>query len=264
MTFDPVRKRQFWLDFALKYETEFVPDKIPPQGQPLYVSALTNCLVTGYLLGLVDRVRPTLEAVVDWMDCRPEPTIGLFNGPRDFWHDDYYALFAWRRTLGLAKWLCGRAGAELHFAQALSAEWDCWRKATPEQLDADGVLRRRRLSQYLVVALAAKEPKLGLYFYGAAGSPAFKELFALEALGAYSCLELEDGNTGKPEFIKVARPYLDAALWADLLSQGRYAEPALWMKFLFFDSGMVATPEQAIARLYDYMPDVRRPGFIPR
>ena len=57
-TFDPVRKRKFWLDFNLAYEMRFEPDEIPAKGQPLYLSTMTNSLITAYLLGLGDRVRP--------------------------------------------------------------------------------------------------------------------------------------------------------------------------------------------------------------
>ena len=261
-SFDPQRKRRFWLDFALKYETEFVPDQIPAQGQPLYVSVLTNCLVTGYLLGLTDRVRPTLEAVIGWMEGRPEPKIGLFSGPRDFWHDDYYALYAWRRTLGLAKWLCGMPGAERHFGAALSAEWDCWRKATPARRAEIAPLRRARLSEYLALALAAHQPDIGFYFFQEAGSPDIDTLPYLQLLGVYGCLRLKEKEAHKPDFIGQARQMLEAALWDDLLSEGRYTEPALWMKFLFYDSGEARTPERALARLYDFMPGVRRPDFV--
>jgi hypothetical protein len=40
-------------------------------------------------------------------------------------------------------------------------------------------------------------------------------------------------------------------------------EQALWLKAICFDSGIVETPEQAIAKAYDLMPDVPRPDFIP-
>ena len=40
-------------------------------------------------------------------------------------------------------------------------------------------------------------------------------------------------------------------------------EQALWLKAIYFDSGMVQTPEQAIAKAYDLMPGVPRPDFIP-
>ena len=264
MTFDPVRKRKFWLDFALKYETEFMPDQIPPQGQPLYVSVMTNCLVTGFLLGLADKVRPTLNDIVDWMESRPEPAMGLFNGPRDFWHDDYYALYAWRRTLGLAAWLCGRTGAEQHFGGALSAEWDCWRKATPAQLKADNGLRRPRLSEHLALALAANQPVIGLYFFQQSAPADLKDVPLLEMAGSYGCLRLKEGQAHTAVFREEVEPLLKAALWEEHLAEGRYVEPALWMKFLYYDSDIARTPERALARLYEFMPGVKRPDFVDR
>jgi hypothetical protein len=40
-------------------------------------------------------------------------------------------------------------------------------------------------------------------------------------------------------------------------------EPALWLKAIYFDSGVVQTPEQAIAKAYDSMPGTQRPDFVP-
>ena len=54
-TFDPVRKRKFWLDFNLAYEMRFEPDEMPAKGQPLYLSTRTNSLVSAYLLGILAR-----------------------------------------------------------------------------------------------------------------------------------------------------------------------------------------------------------------
>lgn len=263
-TFDPVRKRQQWLDFSLKYETEFVPDQIPPQGQPLYVSVLTNCLITGYLLGLAGRVRPTLQAIVTWMDSQPGPRRGLFCGPRDFWHDDWYAFYAWHRTLGLAKWLCGTEGAEIHFQVALAGERECWRAATPEQVEKDGGLRRTRLREHLALALAAKKPHVGALFHEAAGRPDPQELSRLQVFAIWACLRLKAGKPRDEEFAELARLAMQSALWPDFLSEGRYAEPALWMKFLFYDSGEASTPEQALLRLYDFTPGGKRPTFVDR
>ena len=41
-------------------------------------------------------------------------------------------------------------------------------------------------------------------------------------------------------------------------------KPALWLKAIYFDSGVVETPEQAIAKAYDSMPWLARPAFVPK
>src|SRR5882672_4189990 len=135
--------------FNLSYETRFEPDEIPAKGQPLYVSTMTNSLITGYLVGLVDRVQPTLKAIVKWMESRPEPDIRLFNEEWEHWRDGWYALYLWRRTLGLCKWLCGIDGAEGDFARALQAEWQGWYQAPMEDAAKDLSIRRESLTEHL-------------------------------------------------------------------------------------------------------------------
>jgi len=39
-------------------------------------------------------------------------------------------------------------------------------------------------------------------------------------------------------------------------------EPALWLKAIYWDSGVARTPEQTFARAYDSMPGIERPDFI--
>jgi hypothetical protein len=263
--FDPVRKRKFWLDFNLAYETRFEPDEIPEKGQPIYVSTLTNSLITAYLLGLGDRVRPTLLAMVLWMERRPEPEVRLFSEPWEHWHDGWYALYAWRRTLGLAKWLCGIEGAERHWASALQAEWQAWQRARPEDVGRDFHLRRESLTEHLVMALAAKVPSVGLQFRAAAG---IKTIAAdqppLLLLGQWACVFLNVFGTPDSEFFTTGNLFLRDALWPEFLSTGRLAELALWLKVLAWDTGVVRTPEEAIARAYDLMPEVTRPDFVPK
>ena len=40
-------------------------------------------------------------------------------------------------------------------------------------------------------------------------------------------------------------------------------EAALWLKAIYFDSGVAQTPEQAIAKAYDCMPGHTTSGFHP-
>lgn len=262
-TFDPVRKRKFWLDFNLAYETRFEPDDIPAKGQPIYVSTLTNSLITAYLLGLVDRVQPTLKAIVTWMENRPEPDVGLFNEPWEHWRDGWYALYAWRRTLGLCKWLCGIDGAEQHFAQALRTEWDAWEQARPADATRDFHLRWETLSEHLALALAAKDPLTGLQFRSAAGiEQVSADQPTLLFLGQWACLNLHVTNKRDTEYVAGAAKMLRLTLWPDLLSQGRHTEAALWLKAFYWDSGVAQTPEQAVARAYDFIPGVKRPDFV--
>ncbi len=263
-TFDPVRKRKFWLDFNLDYEMRFEPDEIPAKGQSIYLSTRTNSLITAYLLGLGDRVRPALETMVEWMEGRHEPAVGLFDDEHDHWRDGWYALYAWRRTLCIAKWLCGIDGAESDLKRALLAEWQGWEQADPEDAAQDFHLRREALPEHLSMAFAARDPSAMLPLRTAAGVTTIAEdQPPLLILGQYACLHLLVGNGRADEFNANTTRFLRAAMWPELLSQGSYTQAALWLKGLFSDSGAAKTPEEAMARAYDFMP-VLRPDFVER
>lgn len=263
-TFDPVRKRKFWLDFNLAHEMRFEPDEMPAKAQPLYLSTRTNSLITAYLLGLGDRVLPALEKMVEWMESRSEPNVGLFDEEEDHWRDGWYALYAWRRTLGVAKWLCAIDGAERDFKQALLAEWQGWEQANPEVADRDCHLRREALPEHLSMALAARDPSAVLTLRSAAGVTAIaNDQPPLLVLGQYACLRLHIGDARDDEFEATANYFLHAGMWPELLSQGRFTLAALWLKGLFWDSGAARTPEEAMARAYDFMP-IARPDFVVR
>lgn len=263
VTFDPVRKRKFWLEFNPEFETEFVPDEIPPKGQPLYLSTMVNSLITAYLLDLADRIRPTLEAIVSWMEGRPEPDVQLFNEEWEHWRDGWYALYVWRRTLGICKWLCGIDGAEDAFGRALQAEWQAWDQATPEEVARDFHLRREALTEHLVVALAANYPAGGLALREAAGITTISaDHPRLLFLGQWACLHLHAGPGRDVDFIRQGVDHLTRLAEPTLLSAGRLTELALWMKVFAWDTGQAQTPGQAIVMAYDLMPGIARPDFL--
>ena len=264
VTFDPVRKRKFWLDFNLAYETRFEPDEIPAKGQPIYLSTMTNSLISAYLLGLADQVQPTLQAIVTWMESRPEPDVHLFDETWEHWRDGWYALYAWRRTLGICKWLCGIDGAGHDFRRALQAEWRGWEQARPEDAERDFHLRREALPEHLAMTLTANDPSAVVPLRAAAGVTTIAEdQPPLLILGQYGCLYLHIGNQRDAEFVGTGTKFLRAAMWPQLVSQGRFAQAALWLKAVYWDSGVTKTPEQTMARAYDFLP-LPHPDFVPR
>jgi hypothetical protein len=56
---------------------------------------------------------------------------------------------------------------------------------------------------------------------------------------------------------------LTANLLPRFYEGGDSIQLALWLKAIYFDSGVAQTPEQTIARAYDCMPGISRPDFIP-
>lgn len=246
--FDPIRERQGWLDYSLKIETQFGPDAIPPTAQTGYVSLTANSLVQAYWIGLSAEVRPTLEQVVAWMETRSEPRS---------------AGYSWQRTLGLCKWLSRGDDGQQHFARATEERWQTWRQPYGSPDDQDD--RQEALSQCIAVALAGNVPAIGLKLYEAADvrRPSTNQKPLLQ-FGKWACDYLAQGGSRDAAFVARGAEMLCASLLPNFFWGGDRTEPALWLKAIYWDSGVARTPEEAIARAYDSMPGVKRPDFVPR
>ena len=81
--------------------------------------------------------------------------------------------------------------------------------------------------------------------------------------GHWACRHLVDGGTRDAEFVARGKAMLTANLLPTFYQGGKMIETALWLKAIYFDSGVAQTPEQTIARAYDCMPGISRPDFIP-
>lgn len=211
--FDPVGERQGWLDFSLKIETDFHPERISREGHSGYVGLLANSFVDAYWVGLADEVRPTLEKIINWMEAQPEPDMSLFSDSRRHWREGWYALYSWRRTLGLCKWLSRGENGQGHLASALDAEWQSWQHANPDQAAQDSESRQEALSQHLAMALAANVPALGLKLYEAARvKRPSKDQTPLLRFGRWACDYLARGGGRDETFIARGADMLRASL----------------------------------------------------
>ena len=120
------------------------------------------------------------------------------------------------------------------------------------------------MSVRLATALAANAPLLGLKLYEAAGPRRPSGLAAPVLLfGQWACRHLAEGGTRDATFVAKGKDMLTASLLPKFFWEGARIEPALWLKAIYFDSGVAQTPEQAIAKAYDSMPGVERPDFVP-
>jgi len=84
-----------------------------------------------------------------------------------------------------------------------------------------------------------------------------------ERFGHWACRHLVDGGGRDAEFVARGKAMLTANLLPTFYQGGRMTETALWLKAIYFDSGIAQRPEQTFARAYDCMPGISRPDFIP-
>lgn len=77
--FDPVQEREFWLQIRLQYTIDNEPrifDREPPGvvhvSRFAYAAGQTSSLVKGYLVGLSEGLKATVEKHITWMEAQPE------------------------------------------------------------------------------------------------------------------------------------------------------------------------------------------------
>lgn len=135
--------------------------------------------------------------------------------------------------------------------------------ATPQHAAITRAGRLELLGARLATALAADAPALGLkivdtvirrYPYGLVAP--------VLGFGVWGCERLMKGGVRDSTFVSEGSEMLAASLLPKFFWEGARIEPALWLKAIYFDSGVVEMPEQAIAKAYDSMPGVERPAFV--
>jgi len=262
--FDPVEKRHSWLDFMIDFHARSDPDSVYPTALGHYASCKAGSLVGAYLVGLADEVRPIVEKLTMWMERTPEPDARFFTGEEAMMFSWPYALYQWRQALGLFKWLARGDSAQSQFAGSVDAAWAAWEQTRPKQTAASRAALRRLLSEYLATALAGNAPALGLKLYEASAikQPSGRNGPA-RGFGEWACRHLVVGGTRDAAFTERGAKMLTKTLLFRFSWYGVGIEPALWLKAIYFDSGIVQSPEQAIAKAYDSLPSIERPNFVP-
>lgn len=262
--FDPRSDREWWLDRFLGLFIKFSPHEYDREAMPNYLHTLVNDAVKCYLLGLADQVRPVLEAVIDWSESHSEPLLEGYSKDRDHWRHIWSLRFTWHQTLGLCKWLSRGDAAATEFARAMKAEYDAREYAFEKNIGSDPGEEQAILTEHLATALAARNPAVGLNLLAAVGVAHVSELEApVLQFGQWACQHLARGGNRDAEFVGRGADMLQATLLPYFFWGANRTEPALWLKAIYWDSGLARTPEQAIARAYDSMPGIERPDFVP-
>ena len=258
--FNALATRNGWLNGKLDRHRKYTLDSIPSRAMVGHLDKLTREMEEAFFVGLSDEVRPILEWTISWIEAQPENTLSAFPGPDEQWPS------RWREALGVFKWLGRGDSASQEFGAALESDWLVRARVDLEQV-SDQELRERRihLADRLALALAAGQPLLGLQFFEASGlqaPPGTEEEVVLQ-FGWWACRYLVDRNSRDATFVARGEMMLAATLVSGIGWRGILDKPALWLKAIYFDSDVVETPEQAIAKAYDSMPWLARPAFIP-
>jgi hypothetical protein len=259
--FDPESERQFHLGFSLRRMTKFEPEKTGPFNRSHYVSFSLSDLLKVHLFGLRDQALPMAHAILAWMEVQPDPPEG-----NDM--SECFRAYQWWETLGLCKWLIDGEPAAPAFERASEADWRHWDKFQRFERDGAKLLLREGLEHSLPLNLAARRPAVGLQLCEAAGltdkASSAPPLQAAELMyGRWACRHLaEGGRPQDPAYVAKGEAMLRKALLSRFIEGDHdYTKMVLWLKAIYFDSGVTRTPEETIFKAYDTMPGIERPAF---
>jgi len=171
----------------------------------------------------------------------------------------------WWQCLGLIRWLLNDDAATADFSRAVRVEWAGWQQATPAEIVDDHRDRQDYLGERLASCLTANEPMLGIQFFDAAqvrapfnlGKPALD-------FGRWAATYLAQAHSRDASFVTKGEDMFRAVFLPFFQPSSFWIEATLWLKAIYFDSGVTKTAEETILRAYDLMPGVARPDFVPR
>ena len=258
-TLDFEKDRQFYLDVYLQHMMRFEPEKTGPSNRSHYMACSLAEVIQGYLLGLRDRVLPTAQALVAWMEGQAAPPEGKDSR-------ESFRAYQWWETLGVCKWLIDGDPAVAEFGRASEAVWRKWDKFDRLLPNGRKLLMREVLEGALPLNLAARRHDVGLKLCQEAGltskassAPAISRAELM--YGQWACRHLADG--GKPDAAYVAKgeEMLRKTTIERFIPNGSRIPMAMWLKAIYHDSGVTRTPEETILKAYDTMTGVVKPAF---
>ncbi len=257
--FEPEKSRQFYLDFLLPIATKFEPEKTGPFNRAGYMESKAHYLIEAHLLGLRDWVLPLARTVVAWMEAQPDPVEGKDT-------DECFRVYEWWRTLGLCKWLIDGDPAVDAFAHASAADWQQWDRFGRLEPNGAKLLMREGLEFALPLNLAARRYDVGLKLSREAGltekpSSAPAIVRAELMYGQWACRHLADGGKPDAAYVGKGEEMLRKVMSERFIENGYYTRMAMWLKAIYYDSGVTRTPEETFLKAYDTMTGVEKPAF---
>lgn len=263
---DLVHERRCQLEFGLPHFMDFWPERIPrdtPHMLTTHLSIHLGRLARCYWLGLAEQARPRIEAIIEWMSGRdPDQFEARLDLPRR-----ELAFFecreSWWKVLGLCKWLARNEPATDELARALFANWDRRQLLDKSRHAFERASAGAFISSTLALALAAQRPEIGAHLYGLAddNDPPHEDRYKVE-YGRWACVHLAHGGKRNGDFVLSGIGVL-AQEAMDRSAFGASAEHLLWLKAIWFDTGLATTADDAVFREYDVTGSWKRPEFAP-
>lgn len=261
--FDPETEREIVIALRLPM-LNFQPWLQSPTRIARHAHQSVKDLVPCYLVGLADAARPKLQAILGWMEGQLPPHLGVWSPRTEHWHAGRTHHRWWWQSVAVCRWLLHDDRGETDFARAVEVEHEGWTQAPGDALEFEQPDLEMTLPKLLPMALSGGRPALGVALDALCTErdPDWGARPALE-FGRWACTHLVNGGHRDADFVARGEDMLQRTVEPYFQYMPGLGEAALWLKAIYFDSGVTKTAEETMLRVYDFMPGVSRPDFAP-
>lgn len=178
----------------------------------------------------------------------PEPPNQLYSS-RD-------KAIKWWRALGVGRWIVGRGDGVEEFAGAADHVHQQWQGDDPGPF-LPSVLIGLASQRYQMVEWISQQclSETGRLVVPEDDRP-------MAELARWMAKHLATGGTRDARFVARAEAALRA--WYDIPKYVDLVGLALWLKVIYWESGLTKTPAETFLRLYEVLPQIEKPDFSKR
>ncbi len=255
MLFDPVRRKETaMIDFLVN--TVYDPNR--PMGNVSLNSI--NMLLGDWMVGLKSETQVILPSRIEWLQQAIDNNEKL---PRSGGEDNSFHIYSMHEYLALAKWLYTGKDSLIDWKQARKISinhYNDWHEK--RKIRTDG------LNDYLATCILAEEYQAGIdeyeHHYGQKKISTKRKTITPRDYGYLVCQNKLNPVHDNQTMLELGRKLLVANLedypW---LGYGQFKTATIWLKIVYSFNEQHLTPEQTLLKIYDNMPNVEKPDFIP-
>ena len=206
-------------------------------------------------IGMHDEALAPIRKGLDLMEEYGPPSGTEPELPNQLYSSRHKAI-KWWRALGIGRWIVGRGDGVEEFAGAADHVHQQWQSDDPGDF-ATSVLIGLASHRYQMVEWISQQclSETGRLVVPENDRP-------MAELARWMAKHLAAGGTRDARF--VARAEAALRVWYDIPKMIYLGDVALWLKVIYWESGLTKTPAETCLRLYEVLPQIEKPDFSKR
>lgn len=261
--FNPIRSRQNFDEFLLEMELSRTAADFHKLGGAA-ISRLGE-IVEAWLVGLQKEIEPALQQCHAWLKQSIETGASL---------GDVDIPATRREAFGLSHWMLNNENDAATYLAALDEFEFYFRQGGRKEIDPSSFNKETQrfdeilngyLENYLAACIQCEQYQRGVSLYEKVGGKTNIDPGRTNKIiefGYWVCRENLNGTIPTDQYVSLGARILERHLQGDWLPHGQMIGSAMWLKTVYWHSGVTSTPLGTILKAYELMPDVAKPVFV--